>query len=981
MRRGRCLFVGSFILLFMSSSGVLAATAPGWTFTGGPDTYTRDAPPPPPPQFTGDHLDTGDNPGSLITLSGRTYAVGGPDFQQYAVEARSDTFDLATFDFGSNTGVLRLRTDRDDSAGLRFYNRFMIFNFDYSGELAMRGGLLEVQANGAEDVRGVRAGNLHVIDDLNGTILVSGQSDVAGIETRGLDLLFFTLGGDLEVENGSITADIDVTAISDKVYGIKADDDVEVSGDISGRIRARTMGERAYGIKAKGDIEVEGEISGVIHVSGQDRVYGLYSGDNGKIDVAVSGEIGVLAGPSAEEVYSVYSEGEEDDELTLKTGARLNATVDLGDNEDCGHDNHHSHLGQIFGGNDGCDLFSCGGCGKCDQCEEECEPCDKGDLLKLEGHGRSCVDFLNVEKLVVEADNEGWYLTPPNPDDSKFQSLRVESGTFGGEIIVGECDAVVGRGTTLDPGPRRCGPPNGNSVTLLGGGGSYDPCGFRCRPRPEGTVGTIEVQDGGDFVMEVGSTLIIDVDKCGNSDLIDVDDEGDAIIEPVATIKGRSIGPLWMDRESKFMDTDDGYIIGEFEFLDQSDLDFSIEKRKGGKEYWILAERNKWFVDCARTKNQCQVAQYLDETIIDTCDTQCGRQYKSGYSCDVWEDYACVLRELQRMPCFKRKRAFDQMSNEMTPTVSLLGVQATSLFLTDLSRQLRSPCWCATEACRGGCKHRSGGVTGWASGYGYGGETYRDRGTFGTDYSLGGTTMGVETCDADTRLGAYYSYGRSQIGLEPVDQYANVDRHMFGAYLRRNTCTGYYIIAGGLGYDKYQTNRQIRLGYYDFRNAKSDHDGWESNVYMERGWDLGGKRLKLEPYIAAQWIYLRQNSFLENGAGSINLNSHGSDFHSLRTILGGRTVMCLGKLSAEFGAAWMHEVLYNTSASVDSTFSSVGGPAFTSWGTDLGRDWIILSPSMKCRLGKNAEAYVGYDLFFNDRQTIHAASGGFAMSF
>lgn len=135
-----------------------------------------------------------------------------------------------------------------------------------------------------------------------------------------------------------------------------------------------------------------------------------------------------------------------------------------------------------------------------------------------------------------------------------------------------------------------------------------------------------------------------------------------------------------------------------------------------------------------------------------------------------------------------------------------------------------------------------------------------------------------------------------------------------------------------------------------------------------------------QPYMAMQYIYLRQDEFQESGADSINLVGDHINANSLRGILG----MSLerpfqtgfGSLTPSIRAAWMHEFL-DTRQTLQSSFAGAGAPgSFLIRGVDLGRDWAVTGVGLNLGIGGGVSLFGNYDLQFNDYQVFHTGSGG-----
>jgi len=268
----------------------------------------------------------------------------------------------------------------------------------------------------------------------------------------------------------------------------------------------------------------------------------------------------------------------------------------------------------------------------------------------------------------------------------------------------------------------------------------------------------------------------------------------------------------------------------------------------------------------------------------------------------------------------------------------------------------------------------------WISGYGLGGTAQGDGNADGFRYGVGGTQLGIQTQLNDVcSIGGWANLAWSNIQGDQLNEIANVENYHFGTYLTAFDGDDYYMFIGGLGYDHGKVRRQLDVGGVTGL-AQGQYDGWQANAYLERGLSLHHYGWNLQPYAALQYLYLRQGSLEETGAGIMNLAVDGLDVHSLRSVIGGRfshPIVTQGgrRLSPELRAAWLHEFL-DTNQLVSAGFADLGGAGFAVRGLDLGRDWAMLGGGLNYEFQPGARLFGGYDVQFNDNQAFHVGSGG-----
>ena len=263
----------------------------------------------------------------------------------------------------------------------------------------------------------------------------------------------------------------------------------------------------------------------------------------------------------------------------------------------------------------------------------------------------------------------------------------------------------------------------------------------------------------------------------------------------------------------------------------------------------------------------------------------------------------------------------------------------------------------------------NGEWSGWIGGYGIGGQVQGKNGIAGLDYDSTGTQLGLyRMLDACTVVGLFGSYGKQDVDTGDNTS-ADVESGNLGAFLHRSDHEGdYYTLAATLGYDSYDTSRNLGVNTGSF-------NGSQTGLFLERGWTRSLGALTVLPSAALQYAWIHQAAFTETGAGGASLSS--SDTHSVRSIIGAtietqKLAALRGCMTLSSKAQWMHEFADDTTTSN----GSVGGANFTTNGLSLGRDWAVMGLGMRYDRGGHLGLYGNYDVQFNERQTFHVGSGG-----
>ena len=341
-----------------------------------------------------------------------------------------------------------------------------------------------------------------------------------------------------------------------------------------------------------------------------------------------------------------------------------------------------------------------------------------------------------------------------------------------------------------------------------------------------------------------------------------------------------------------------------------------------------------------------------------------------------------------------------QMAGESVGTSMTMVLHNTTIVSDFLARESRPPFWTGgnapagvTEVSRrgqvpivwcGGSSCQRTRWTPWAIGYGLGGTFFSDGNTARTTVSSGGMLVGLERLLAcDRRAGLFYAYGHSGANIPKLTASADIDNHLWGAYLVREWCRSYLLAAAGLGYDQYHSFRSVGVDPYIDR-FRSSHDGWQSLVYGEYGLRLQTCGLAVQPYFGLRYVHLRQNGFTETPLDLSSLAVQPVDVDSLRSQLGLRAGLRRawgsGQAYLEGRAAWVHELLDQTAAIYYAALAAVpDAGSFSARGVDLGRDFAWLGVGLAWQITQNVQLRADYDVWFNQLHTLHTGSGALGL--
>jgi outer membrane autotransporter protein len=543
-----------------------------------------------------------------------------------------------------------------------------------------------------------------------------------------------------------------------------------------------------------------------------------------------------------------------------------------------------------------------------------------------------------------------------------------------GELILGGVNSYTGA-TSVDAGLLSV---NGSitSQTTVGASGTLGGSGTITGNvinggifAPGNSIGQLNIT--GNYTQNPGSTLEIEIDDAGLSDVVAVD--GDISLNGALSVKGDPLGTFTAGQSYTFL-TFTGNRTGTFASYtdDLAFFDILLAYNVQDVSFELVANGGT-FESIANTFNERSVAGVFDanpggplQPLADEMLPMTNRQVQQSLTILSGDIYGST----PNMQFQNTSTQIQMLSRQLGPQFSYSsGVDGPNVspikwdgegqivFINDAGYQPL---------------HKT-----WVIGYGLGGNARSDGNAQGLNLGLGGFLVGVERyLDEATSAGLYGGYNGAQLSTT-TDQRVLANSGQVGAFFRRDTGFDYYTLLTGFSFDGYDSSRNVTVGGLP-GTAEATYGGWQSVTYVERGRSYAYDAGLVQPYVALQYIYLRQNSFSETGGGAANLDVAGVDASSLRGFLGTRAsreyVTSGGRLlTPQVRAAWMHEFL-ETDTLINNRFSAVGGGTFAIEGLDLGRDWALLGAGLGWQLNSQLTITGNYDAQINSNQTFHVGS-------
>lgn len=489
---------------------------------------------------------------------------------------------------------------------------------------------------------------------------------------------------------------------------------------------------------------------------------------------------------------------------------------------------------------------------------------------------------------------------------------------------------------------------------------------------PGNSIGTLTMT--GDFTQNAAGALEIEINAAGQSDVLNV--IGNVDLNGALTVKAEA-GNYVANTQYTFL-TFSGNRTGTFSSFTDDLAFFDLLLQYNLNDVSFLLQANSTnFAAVADTFNQRSVAVVVDanssgalQPLADEMLFMTNSQVQ--YSLDQLSGYVygtAVQMQLQNTSNQVQMLAshLQSLSNQGS------GSGGSDDYIMPVSYDRKSGE--IVFACR---SHSRPSSSTWVNSYGLGGSAQGNANTAGLGYGQGGLQLGVDHWfDDDTLAGLYGGYNYARFDLDGLSQRVAANSGQVGSYYRRNFGSRHLLLAGGFGFDAYDSSRGIAINNIN-STAFGDYDGWQSVAYSEYGRDFQTRLGKLQPYGAMQYIYLRQNSFSETGGGIANLDVDGVDAESLRSILGFRLdrEVRTGRgavLVPQIRTGWLHEFL-DTDTVVSNRFAAVPGTSFAAQGLDLGRDWALLGAGLGWRMTDRLTLTSNYDAQLNANQTFHVGS-------
>ncbi|MHA6195929.1 autotransporter outer membrane beta-barrel domain-containing protein [Pseudomonas wadenswilerensis] len=234
--------------------------------------------------------------------------------------------------------------------------------------------------------------------------------------------------------------------------------------------------------------------------------------------------------------------------------------------------------------------------------------------------------------------------------------------------------------------------------------------------------------------------------------------------------------------------------------------------------------------------------------------------------------------------------------------------------------------------------------------------------------------------DGGWRLGLVGGYSKTSLDSGPDD--GKLDSWHVGAYALRQS--GALALRLGAAYSQHRGESKRRVEFERFNDRpKGDYDADSQQAFVELGYNLGERRLNVEPFANLGYQRYHRDSYREKGgtaALAVDAQSQdnfsstlGMRFAYLNQLDNGIT------LTPRASLGWRH-VYGDVDSEVRQAFIS-GGTAFSVEGTALDRDSLMVEAGLGVGLSARHSINLGYNGELGSNSRNHGLSAQWQMRF
>ncbi len=462
---------------------------------------------------------------------------------------------------------------------------------------------------------------------------------------------------------------------------------------------------------------------------------------------------------------------------------------------------------------------------------------------------------------------------------------------------------------------------------------------------PGNGVGTLTMT--GNLAMHEGSIYQVDVNRDGESDLVDV--------SGTATIHGGSVRVMagagnYAASTQYTILTADGGVTGTFTEGVTSNLAFLDPSLSydDNNVYLTMTRNGTTFENVGQTRNQIA----------------------TGGAVESLEAGNAVYDAVLNLSAEQARYAFDQLSGEIHASAKTALIEDSRFLRNAVNDRLRAA-FDGVGASGSAVTYENGvprpvaantdGFAVWGQGFGSWGHTSGDGNAARLNRSTGGFFVGADAPVFDTwRFGAVAGYSQTSFNAKDRHSSGSSDNYHVGLY--GGTAWGDLAFRSGAAYTWHDISTSRSVAFPGFSESlRGDYNAGTAQVFGELAYGFNFGATRFEPFANLAYVNLHTGGFRETG-GAAALSSGSSSTDTTFTTLGlrGSTSFDLNgtSVSAKGMVGWRHAF---DDVTPTSTHPFVGGGnAFTVAGVPVARDAAVIEAGLDFALTPSAVIGVTY---------------------
>lgn len=547
--------------------------------------------------------------------------------------------------------------------------------------------------------------------------------------------------------------------------------------------------------------------------------------------------------------------------------------------------------------------------------------------------------------------------------DGNFLRMTGDSSGFSGYTTVTSgglmVDGKFGSGGTLDL----------HDGTVLAGNGTIgsDVVIYSgATLAPGNGIGTLTID--GNLTLEEGSTYQAEVNRAGQSDLVDV--------SGTATIYGGSVRVIagtgnYAASTQYTILTAEGGVTGTFTEGVTSNLAFLDPSLSydDNNVYLTMTRNGTTFENVGQTRNQIA----------------------TGGGVESLEAGNAVYDAVLNLSAEQARYAFDQLSGEIHASTKTALIEDSRFLRNAVNDRLRAA-FDGVGASGSAVTYANGvpqpvaantdGVAVWGQGFGSWGHTSGDGNAARLNRSTGGFFVGADAPVFDTwRFGAIAGYSHTSFDAKDRHSSGSSDNYHLGLY--GGSTWGDLAFRSGAAYTWHDISTSRSVAFPGFSESlKGDYNAGTAQVFGELAYGFSMGAARFEPFANLAYVNLHTDGFRETG-GAAALTSGSSSTDTTFTTLGlrGSTTFDLNgaSVTAKGMLGWRHA--FDDVTPTSTMGFAGGGNAFTVAGVPVARNAAVVEAGLDFALTPSAVLGVTYGGQFGSGVVDQSFKANFSAKF